>query len=96
MALSFQSKQIPCTRQVSNIIYVIFLIMLLAGSCFATRPGTTMTIVEDKVSMSSFQRKHVTGFRYQGQMFNFFPKGTPIPPSAPSKRHNSAVDSTQN
>ncbi|KAF7808945.1 protein IDA [Senna tora] len=27
-------------------------------------------------------------------VFNFFPKGVPIPPSGPSKRHNSVVDST--
>ncbi|XWS23288.1 hypothetical protein CRYUN_Cryun29cG0108700 [Craigia yunnanensis] len=94
-SLSFQSKQMPCTRQLSNIIYVIFLIMLLAGSSFATRPGTTM-IVDDTVSMTTFRRKHKMGFQYQGQMFNFFPKGTPIPPSGPSKRHNSVVDSTQN
>ncbi|XVE85980.1 hypothetical protein DITRI_Ditri17bG0135500 [Diplodiscus trichospermus] len=94
-SVSSQFKQIPWTRQLSNIIYVIFLVMLLAGSSFATRPGTTM-IVDDKVSKTIFWRKHEMGFRYQGQMFNFFPKGTPIPPSGPSNRHNSVVDSTQN
>ncbi|OMP06834.1 hypothetical protein COLO4_07854 [Corchorus olitorius] len=51
---------------------------------------------DDELSMTSFRRKHETSFQYQGQMFNFFPKGTPIPPSGPSKRHNSVVDSTQN
>ncbi|EOY02178.1 Membrane lipoprotein, putative [Theobroma cacao] len=94
-SLSFQSKRISCTRQLSNIIYVSFLIMLLAGSSFATRPGATM-IIDDKVSMATLRRRHETSFQYQGQMFNFFPKGTPIPPSGPSKRHNSVVDSTKN
>ncbi|XVE91360.1 hypothetical protein REPUB_Repub01dG0002900 [Reevesia pubescens] len=69
--------------------------MLLAGSSFATRPGRTM-MVDGRVSMTTFGRKHETSFQYQGQMFNFFPKGIPIPPSGPSKRHNSVVDSTQN
>ncbi|MBA0718278.1 hypothetical protein Golax_006033 [Gossypium laxum] len=96
LALPLQSKKISCTRQqLSNIIYVVFLITLLAGSSFATRPGKTI-IVDDTVSMTVFPRKYETGFRYQGQMFNFFPKGIPIPPSGPSKRHNSVVDSTRN
>ncbi|KAK5776968.1 hypothetical protein PVK06_044933 [Gossypium arboreum] len=96
LALPLQSKKISCTRQqLSNIIYVVFLITLLAGSSFATRPGKTI-IVDDTVSMTVFPRMYETGFRYQGQMFNFFPKGIPIPPSGPSKRHNSVVDSTRN
>ncbi|GMI99955.1 inflorescence deficient in abscission (IDA)-like 1 [Hibiscus trionum] len=95
MAPSLLPKQSSCTRLLSNTIYVVFLIILLAGSGFATRPGKTM-IVGDGVSMATLTRKYETGFRYQGQMFNFFPKGIPIPPSAPSKRHNSVVDSTQN
>ncbi|KAH1074488.1 hypothetical protein J1N35_026816 [Gossypium stocksii] len=89
LALPLQSKQL------SNIIYVVFLITLLAGSSFATRPGKTI-IVDDTVSMTVFPRKYETGFQYQGQMFNFFPKGIPVPPSGPSKRHNSVVDSTRN
>ncbi|XVE53375.1 hypothetical protein DITRI_Ditri02bG0199200 [Diplodiscus trichospermus] len=95
-SLSFQSKQISCTRRLSNVICVIFLIMLLAGSCSATRPGATLVVDNNKVSMTSFRRKYETGFRFHGQMFNFFPKGTPLPPSGPSKRHNSVVDSTHN
>ncbi|KAL5759231.1 hypothetical protein ACOSP7_017758 [Xanthoceras sorbifolium] len=78
----------------------LFLLLLIIGSCSATRPGSTM-FVEEKQSLDSenhkitqHRRKFQTGFRYQGQMFNFFPKGTPIPPSGPSKRHNSVVDST--
>ncbi|OWM89396.1 hypothetical protein CDL15_Pgr024144 [Punica granatum] len=37
---------------------------------------------------------HKTGFRYQGRVFNFLPKGTQVPPSGPSKRHNTIVNST--
>ncbi|XVF86060.1 hypothetical protein PTKIN_Ptkin17bG0170200 [Pterospermum kingtungense] len=94
-SLSFPSKQISSTRQLSDIVYFIFLILLLARSCYATIPSTTK-IIDGKVSMTTFRRKQEMGFSYQGQMFNFFPKGTPIPHSGPSKRHNYVVDSTQN
>ncbi|KAJ1406349.1 Protein IDA-LIKE 1 [Sesbania bispinosa] len=40
------------------------------------------------------RRKHQQGFPYKGMIFNFFPKGTRIPPSGPSNRHNAVVDST--
>ncbi|KAE8707387.1 piriformospora indica-insensitive protein 2-like [Hibiscus syriacus] len=79
----------------SKIIYAVFLIILVAGSSLASRPGKPM-VIDDRVSMAKFPRKYETGFAYQGQMFNFFPKGIPIPPSGPSKRHNSVVDSTRN
>ncbi|KAE8663732.1 Detected protein of unknown function [Hibiscus syriacus] len=79
-----------------KITYVVILIILVAGSSFATRPGKTV-IVDDRVSMpSTFPRKYEAGFQHGGKMFNFFPKGIPIPPSAPSKRHNSFVESTRN
>ncbi|KAK8604450.1 hypothetical protein V6N13_099392 [Hibiscus sabdariffa] len=78
-----------------KITYIVFLIILVAGSSFATRPGKTM-VVDGRDSLDTFPPKYETGFRYQAQMFNFFPKGIPIPPSGPSKRHNSVVDSTRN
>ena len=46
--------------------------------------------------MNPQEHKFKTSFQHGGQMFNFFPKGVPIPPSGPSKRHNSFVDSTPN
>ncbi|KAE8661391.1 Protein IDA [Hibiscus syriacus] len=49
-------------------------------------------VIDDRVSMANFPRKYEMGFVYQGHMFNFFPKGIPIPSSGPSKRHNSVVD----
>ncbi|KAF5745304.1 putative Membrane lipoprotein [Tripterygium wilfordii] len=64
-------------------LHLLLLILLLVGPCAATRPGATMIV-----------GPRVAGFRYQDQLFNFFPKGVPTPPSAPSKTHNSVVDST--
>ncbi|KAF5751959.1 putative Membrane lipoprotein [Tripterygium wilfordii] len=64
--------------------HLLLLILLFVGGCGATRPGATM-ILEPRVR----------GFGYEDhQLFNFFPKGVPLPPSAPSKEHNSVVDST--
>ncbi|KAK1279754.1 Protein IDA [Acorus gramineus] len=34
----------------------------------------------------------VTGFVSRGREFDFLPRGMPIPPSGPSKRHNSAPE----
>lgn len=79
----------PCMRSTISLILVLFL--LLIGSCTATRPGVTIT-----VNPKPLRGKDEMGFRYHGQIFSFFPKGTPVPPSGPSKRHNSVVDSTQN
>lgn len=78
-------------------IPIIFLIVLLFGSCTATRPGKKMMMMEvrskewTKMENRELQPgKPVMGFEYKGQVFSFFPKGTPVPPSGPSKRHNSS------
>ncbi|KAI9084962.1 hypothetical protein K1719_033135 [Acacia pycnantha] len=68
---------------------ILLALLLLADSCSATmrlREGTD--IIKRKIN----ERK-MNGFVYRGLAFNFFPKGFPIPPSGPSKRHNSKVDS---
>ncbi|KAJ0095110.1 hypothetical protein Patl1_16529 [Pistacia atlantica] len=68
-------------------IYFVFLILvLIIGSCSAIRPHPTM--------FAGNFIKYETGFEIQDRIFNFLPKGTPIPPSGPSKRHNAVVDST--
>ncbi|KAF3432588.1 hypothetical protein FNV43_RR27328 [Rhamnella rubrinervis] len=92
MALSSKSKEHSLWKTIS---IMICLILLLLGSCTATRPGK-MVMEERKVWSTTMENtelqpgKHETGFEYGGQIFSFFPKGTPIPPSGPSKRHNSA------
>ncbi|GMY18640.1 protein ida [Fagus crenata] len=93
-----KSLHVPC-NSLYHLILVIFISLLLA-SCTATRPGVMVT-VERKTSMNSeymkpLPVKHEKGFQYHGQVFSFFPKGTPVPPSGPSKRHNSVVDSKHN
>ncbi|KAG7032113.1 Protein IDA, partial [Cucurbita argyrosperma subsp. argyrosperma] len=68
----------------------VLLLLLVSGFCSATRPGKTMGH-ELKPDLLNFNYK--TGFRYVGQTFSYLPRGVPIPPSGPSDRHNSLVDS---
>ncbi|OVA19043.1 hypothetical protein BVC80_889g6 [Macleaya cordata] len=77
---------------------ILFLLLLLPISCTSTRLGAMVTTVDTKPSTSSDsdssmvlinQEKLVVDSHFQGRVFNFFPRGTPIPPSGPSKRHNS-------
>ncbi|KAK3041306.1 hypothetical protein RJ639_001408 [Escallonia herrerae] len=72
----------------------LLIIFLLLGSSAATRPvRSTVTDADSWVSLEDlkhFRRKH----EYEGMVFNVLPKGVPIPPSAPSKRHNSVVNSS--
>ncbi|CAB4264942.1 unnamed protein product [Prunus armeniaca] len=93
-----KSKHFSCSCKTT--MFVVSLILLLTGSCSGARLGKTVILADPKVLLNLEHTKtlnprtHQTGFQYRGQVFSFFPKGTPIPPSGPSKRHNSAVDST--
>ncbi|WCJ35698.1 Protein IDA [Euphorbia peplus] len=87
------SSHFSCCKNVLINMFVLSLI-LFNSSCFAARPGISRT-VDARILMSSGGEKpdhrklYRTGFSYGNRMFNFFPKGVPIPPSGPSKRHNS-------
>ncbi|KAG2370543.1 uncharacterized protein HKW66_Vig0177110 [Vigna angularis] len=79
---------LPC-KTLSLLLLLLFLYLLLLGSSDAIRAGQTMKLN---------QRHHTNqqgDLPYHTMVFNFFPKG-PVPPSAPSKRHNSVLDSTPN
>ncbi|CAL1392881.1 unnamed protein product [Linum trigynum] len=72
-------------------VYVVaaaITLFLLVSSSSATRPGAVM-IMRD--GAAGGRKVYLTAFQYEGQaaVFNFLPKGVPIPPSGPSKRHNS-------
>ncbi|KAG2684319.1 hypothetical protein I3843_10G070000 [Carya illinoinensis] len=73
-----------------NTLSLILVFLLINGSFTAARPGVTMD------STRPLKEKHSTGFQYHGQVFSFFPKWTPLPPSGPSPRHNLVVNSTHN
>ncbi|KAJ6987935.1 hypothetical protein D5086_016407 [Populus alba] len=87
---SFQAKHLSFI----NITGVLFIIFLLVNSSSATRPGATVMRDEDMSKKSEYvkpqyRRLYETSFRHQNHIFNFLPKGVPIPPSGPSKKHNS-------
>ncbi|OAY47370.1 hypothetical protein MANES_06G074200v8 [Manihot esculenta] len=84
---AFPSRCLSC-----NIIYLLFLLSLVATS--SARPGITLTVdkrvfIQRENMKPAHRRLYETSFLYRSQMFNFLPKGVPIPPSGPSKRHNS-------
>ncbi|QCD89708.1 hypothetical protein DEO72_LG4g654 [Vigna unguiculata] len=71
-------------------LVLLFVYLLLLGSCDAIRPGQTM-----KLNQRRDRTNQQGDLPYHTMVFNFFPKG-PVPPSGPSKRHNSVLDSTPN
>ena len=68
----------PCRTMV-----LLCLVLFLAASSTSTRIGVTTVEMKNKKSLG-FKRSYI---------FGYLPKGVPIPPSAPSNRHNSLVDS---
>ncbi|KAL9278038.1 hypothetical protein ACSQ67_024739 [Phaseolus vulgaris] len=90
MATSHHSKtfHLPCK---ASFLAILLVYLLLVGSCTAIRTGAAMRLNENSELLRPKQQPR---FPYRGLVFNFFPKGVPIPPSGPSKRHNSVLDST--
>ncbi|KAJ0242841.1 Protein IDA [Hirschfeldia incana] len=68
--------------QCRTIVVLCLILLLAASSSTSARIGATVDMKNRKSS----------GFK-GNYIFGFLPKGVPIPPSAPSKRHNSLVDS---
>lgn len=100
-AAASSSSKPPVMPSSCKPIFLAFLFLIAIGSCTATRAGRMMMVEEEEsmnkwTEMNPQEHKFKTSFQQGGQMFNFFPKGVPIPPSGPSKRHNSFVDSTPN
>ncbi|OIV90565.1 hypothetical protein TanjilG_31639 [Lupinus angustifolius] len=82
-----KSLHLPC-KNFSVVLILVYL--LLVSSCTAIRTGVTMRQSE---STKLLRRKSHPDFQHHGLVFNFFPKGFPVPPSGPSCRHNAVVDS---
>ncbi|CAH8363890.1 unnamed protein product [Eruca vesicaria subsp. sativa] len=70
----------PCRRMV--LLCLVLFLAASSSSVAATRIGATVEM-KDMKSLG-FKDTVISGY---------LPKGIPIPPSAPSKRHNSLVDS---
>ncbi|QHO36819.1 Protein IDA-LIKE [Arachis hypogaea] len=80
------------------LLLLVYFLLLSASSSDAIRtlPTITKRVMSEKstqLSSPHTNNQHQLS-PYKGMVFNFFPKGMPVPPSGPSKRHNSVVDST--
>ncbi|XP_021910044.1 protein IDA-like [Carica papaya] len=92
---SFSSSSSSFRPMQRKLLFTLCLVLLLLlGSCEATRLGVTMK-EETKVTTNAENHRSwdKTSFVYKEQLFNFLPKGL-VPPSGPSKRHNSLIHST--
>ncbi|CAK9155789.1 unnamed protein product [Ilex paraguariensis] len=96
MASSSSSKPIHLSW---HLFYILSFLFLLIGSCLATRTGKMMMVEVDGVSemwpenLTDYPRKTENVYPYPRLLLNKLPKGVPIPPSGPSKGHNSMVNS---
>ncbi|KAG6601760.1 hypothetical protein SDJN03_06993, partial [Cucurbita argyrosperma subsp. sororia] len=67
-------------------ISFLLLLILLPPFTSARPPPATMPT-------HNFLPTPNAAIQFQRQFFSFLPRGVPIPPSAPSKRHNSVLHS---
>ncbi|KAL1564904.1 putative membrane lipoprotein [Salvia divinorum] len=79
------------SRMNLSVIFIALLLINTWSSCTAARPGRSILTVKERdhssMALNYFQEKEK--LRNEGLYFSKLPKGVPIPPSAPSKRHNS-------
>ncbi|KAL1551215.1 putative membrane lipoprotein [Salvia divinorum] len=72
-----------------SLIFVALLLINTWGSCIAMRPGRSVSIVKEN-GHSSMGLNYFQELRSEEKLhFAKLVKGVPIPPSGPSKRHNS-------
>ncbi|KAK4753532.1 hypothetical protein SAY87_001636 [Trapa incisa] len=95
-SLSSSSSSSKSTRWIVKTLLHNLLAFLII---FSSSGRAAAACTSQKIAMERFhetyghvqlhlQLDHVTGFRHRGMVFNFLPKGTAVPPSDPSKRHN--------
>ncbi|KAJ0435984.1 putative protein IDA [Helianthus annuus] len=85
---SFNAPQARSTS--SKLVLVLFIIVLIiVPSSGTSREFTTM-------QPEHHRRQNDAVSKNPGWLYSMLPKGRPVPPSGPSKRHNSVVNSTPN
>uniref|UniRef100_A0A3Q7GEW5 Uncharacterized protein n=1 Tax=Solanum lycopersicum TaxID=4081 RepID=A0A3Q7GEW5_SOLLC len=98
MAFSFSSsKTLYLSSKLTCLILVISLLFNYGHIVEASRFGRIMMVEENSRIFSSQHMKvykKENAYKVDNLLFTMLPKGIPIPPSAPSKRHNAIEDST--
>ncbi|OWM89389.1 hypothetical protein CDL15_Pgr024137 [Punica granatum] len=77
-----------------SLLVILILFPGPSAAAYSSRKMATDRVPDNYGHVQLHRHIHQMGFRYQGRMFNFLPKGTQVPPSGPSKRHNAIVSST--
>ncbi|KAG5603741.1 hypothetical protein H5410_025233 [Solanum commersonii] len=102
MAFSFSSsKTLYLSSKLICLILVISLLVSYDHNIVeASRFGRMMIMEENQEKSRIFTSQHMKVYKKENAyevdnlLFTMLPKGVPIPPSAPSKRHNAIEDST--
>ncbi|CAH1414010.1 unnamed protein product [Lactuca virosa] len=75
----------------NHLFSILFLAILLVVPTFSTSRRETITMSPDQIR----RKNDAVGSNYRLRIvFSMLPKGQPVSPSAPSKRHNSVIGST--
>ncbi|MCD9643852.1 hypothetical protein HAX54_031704 [Datura stramonium] len=96
---SSSSKSLYLSRKLICFLLAISLIVGY-GSVEASRFGRMMMMMEGEENSRESSSQHLkvykkeNAYKTDNLLFTMLPKGVPIPPSAPSKRHNAIVDSS--
>lgn len=77
-----------CYIKSVNILYIILSVIFFVGSSAIARP------MSSSENLNQHWTKQEAGDRYQNVVFTMLPKGVLVPPSGPSKRHNSVVSNS--
>ncbi|XXG83953.1 hypothetical protein AAC387_Pa10g1586 [Persea americana] len=94
MATSSTSSSSSSSSYVSC-FFIFLLLILLPVSCNCSRMLRSDNPDVDRLPTNPHQviHHHQLSFRLRAGEFNYLPRGVPVPPSGPSKRHNAVVDS---
>ncbi|KAL0737532.1 hypothetical protein Bca4012_013742 [Brassica carinata] len=71
------------------------MILLVFSSCNAAARIGTIKVAETEIAQTrsrSPRYEFTEGYRFKGRVFHFSSKRVRVPPSGPSKRHNSVVN----
>ncbi|KAK1284822.1 Protein IDA [Acorus calamus] len=76
-------------------LFVLLLLLLLIDVPLSCNGATAERVTDTSSSSSAAVVVQSLKIRRFAMTFDFLPRGMPIPPSGPSKRHNRFIDATR-